>query len=721
MITETPANHARARIEVDGRQYDVIEVDGEESLNLSFYLNVTLLGSPAQDAGDFLEQRFQLELLGRNGGSRYFSGVVVKVVEDLNGAERKRFTLGLEPRFRALQSTTGPVVWIGLDFRGLAQTLLEEAGVRALDQVYEFQSEHKPQPWLLRGFGESSHEMLLRRMAREGIFCWVDSVDGEERLVFADHNARCPYLRGGPLREAPQVGLETSAEGHPQVGVYAIEAHHVLQPGAAIGYVLPASGPACPRAGEPRASDRPGLVSGFGIGAQTLDEASAWAKLRDEYHDVQAHFLHIRANRVDLAPGHCLTLESERHAGDYLVTAVRHRTAQAAGPLARGATLPYACEAWLIPRARPYRGAFPPKRQQPDFIDARLVSHSPNASLDEQGRYRVRTLFEPGIYPYGRKHWNVAPELESLRRLTPHAGPRQPQGKPTGFHAPGLDDEPVLLGCLNDDPDRLLILGSLYDTVRPSPVTWENPSQNRYRSASGNALLMDDHISSERIRLHPVGEALYLELNAAKVGQWVGIATPEGAIEQRAGKTIQFKSGGDHEEQIGNDRIQQVENNSVTTTRQGKIHYQAGSDIQLDAGESIHLEAGQDLEISAGGDFHLSAKQDAVFRVRQGDHLIQVDQGHVHIQARGDIWIEGDGGGPILFEQQGGGLEIGAQGDMRLFGNAFNANFREVIVSGQIEYEIPGGQPGPVAKTDPPLEATPIEELLDPREPMNSE
>ena len=95
MITETPANHARARIEVGGRQYDVIEVDGEESLNLSFYLNVTLLGSSAQDAGDFLEQRFQLELLGRSGGSRYFSGVVVDC------SARKR---GSRPRVKRLRS-----------------------------------------------------------------------------------------------------------------------------------------------------------------------------------------------------------------------------------------------------------------------------------------------------------------------------------------------------------------------------------------------------------------------------------------------------------------------------------------------------------------------------------------------------------------------------------------------------------------------------------------
>jgi type VI secretion system secreted protein VgrG len=173
---------------------------------------------------------------------------------------------------------------------------------------------------------------------------------------------------------------------------------------------------------------------------------------------------------------------------DYLITRVRHRTAQAAGPLARGATLPYTCEAWLIPRARPYRSPPPPKREQPDVIEARLVSNSPYASLDAQGRYKVRTLFEPGLYPFGKP---PEPLLTGLRRLTPYAGPRDPFGQPTGWHAPGLDDAPVLLTCLNDDPDQLCVLGGTYHPNQVSPITSANPTEHLYRSASGNTLLMD--------------------------------------------------------------------------------------------------------------------------------------------------------------------------------------------------------------------------------------
>ncbi len=301
---------------------------------------------------------------------------------------------------------------------------------------------------------------------------------------------------------------------------------------------------------------------------------------------------------------------------------------------------------------------------------------------------------------------------------TPHAGPRDPYGQPTGWHAPSLDDAPVLLACLDDDPDRLFVLGGYYDPNHPPPVTGDNLTENLYRSASGNTLLMDDRKARELVRLYPANGLLHLELNAKEAAHWAGLVTPQGAIEQAAGKTIAFISGDSHIEQIDNDRIQQVENRSRTQTKRGKIHHQAGSDIQLAAGESIHIEAGQDVEISAGGDFSLTAEQDAIFQVRHGDQLIKVNRGEVHIQAAGDIWIEGDGSGPITLMQNDGGVQIGTQGDMTLFGKAFTADFAEVNMSGDINYEVPGGAPAPKLKLRPPLEPLAIEDLVDPREPV---
>jgi uncharacterized protein involved in type VI secretion and phage assembly len=717
MTTETPAHQARARLEIEGRAYDVIDVDGEESINLGFYFQVALLGQPHDHNDTFIGRRFTLQLSGRDGDARLIAGTVTEALEDLNPAERKRFTLSLKPHFRHLELTRGPVLWIGLDFKGLVKALLAEAGAQGGRVDFDFNSDHPVHPWQLRGVNENSRTMLARHLAKEGIFCWVDSLEGEERLTFADHNANCPYVRGGALRPVPEVGMEAMGDGHPQVGIYTIEAIDSLQPGAAIGYIHPQGGPVRPQTSDPRASARPGMTSGFGMGAATLDEATHWAKLVDDYHDQQAHQLHIRANRVDLAPGHCLTLESEGHSGDYLITRVRHRTAQAAGLSVRGATLPYTCEAWLTPRVRPYRSPMPPKRPQPDIIEARLVSNSPYASLDAAGRYKVRALFEPGQHAFGRKTEGEQ-TLRQLRRLTPHAGPKDPFGQPTGFHPPGLDDAPVLLSCLNDDPDRLCVLGGTYDPSHRSPVTCDNLTENLYRSVNHNTLLMDDRKAQELIRLHPIDGILYLELNAKKAAHWAGLVTKEGAIDQHAGKVIAFKSGDSHTELIDNDRIQQVENRSVTKTQKGKIHHQAGRDIQLAAGESIHIEAGQDVEITAGGDFKLSAEQDAVFQIKQGDQLIKVERGEVFIQAARDIWIEGDGSGPITLAQQDGGVEIDTQGNMTLFGKAFSADFAEVSMSGMINYEVPGSAPAPKLNLRQPLEPVAIEDLVDPREPL---
>ncbi|MEJ2465951.1 MAG: hypothetical protein P8045_09605, partial [Candidatus Thiodiazotropha sp.] len=60
MNKEIPAHQARARLDIEGRPYDVIEVDGEESINLGFYLQAVVLAQPHERSDAFLGRRFTL-------------------------------------------------------------------------------------------------------------------------------------------------------------------------------------------------------------------------------------------------------------------------------------------------------------------------------------------------------------------------------------------------------------------------------------------------------------------------------------------------------------------------------------------------------------------------------------------------------------------------------------------------------------------------------------
>ncbi|MEJ2407470.1 MAG: phage late control D family protein, partial [Candidatus Thiodiazotropha sp.] len=393
---DIPANRARMEFALEGTPYPVIAVLGEERLNQGFYFQVDIQIALHQQVDEFVGRHAELRFSGVDGDLRQLAESAIDVGFDPAGA--KRIALSVTPRFRVLERVRGPALWLGLDFKGLLQTLFDEADQPHVGTLeFDFTQTHGARPWTLRAPGETSAELVQRRMAHEGIFFRVDQAEGQERLIFADHNAHCPYVSGGAVRRLAEAGMSDSQSGRAQTGVFRVSHHSVAQPGAARGYVLPDSRPVRPLASDPRASARPGLESHFASACTDLPGAEAWAVLRDRYNDQQSECLTLLANRVDLAAGHCITLEAGPAPGDYLILAVKHHSAQAAGLNVAGPTVAYTCEATLIPRARPYVSAFPPKRELPPLIGARIEANSSYAQLDELGRYRLRQLFEPGV------------------------------------------------------------------------------------------------------------------------------------------------------------------------------------------------------------------------------------------------------------------------------------------------------------------------------------
>ncbi len=90
---------------------------------------------------------------------------------------------------------------------------------------------------------------------------------------------------------------------------------------------------------------------------------------------------------------------------------------------------------------------------------ARIESDGPYARLDEQGRYRIRAAFDESTL----EHAQASPPL---RRMQPLAGSGQEPGE--GFHFPLTDGAEVLMGCLNNDPDRPILMGATPTAAPPA-------------------------------------------------------------------------------------------------------------------------------------------------------------------------------------------------------------------------------------------------------------
>jgi type VI secretion system secreted protein VgrG len=93
------------------------------------------------------------------------------------------------------------------------------------------------------------------------------------------------------------------------------------------------------------------------------------------------------------------------------------------------------------------------------------------AKLDTWGRYMVRFLFDTAEHKGKQSH--------PIRMMQPHAGANY------GMHFPLKPGVEVLLGFIDGDPDRPLIVGATYRPDTPSPVTSVDPTMNRLKSESG--------------------------------------------------------------------------------------------------------------------------------------------------------------------------------------------------------------------------------------------
>jgi type VI secretion system secreted protein VgrG len=91
-----------------------------------------------------------------------------------------------------------------------------------------------------------------------------------------------------------------------------------------------------------------------------------------------------------------------------------------------------------------------------------------------------------------RLFWDIMPRerrpLSSLpiRMLQPHAGPHY------GMHFPLKPGVEVMVGFVEGDPDRPVIVGAVPNPITPSPVTQANAIMNRIETTSGVFLEIRD-------------------------------------------------------------------------------------------------------------------------------------------------------------------------------------------------------------------------------------
>ena len=463
-----PANIARLTLLIDEERWPVVSLEGRESLSTPFHFRLDILVDRLISLPRVIGSAARLTLTGKDGATRDVAGIVASY-EDAGSAPggRLRATVRLVSHIDLLRHTRDTRVILGHTLPDIVRATCERNGIPATRLRFDLNRQYRMLPYVLQA-RETDLAFLQRLLGRAGVTFYSLTDAAGERIVFTDSNASHPYLSRPALRYTPQTGQPQGRDGSEHIGIHALNVTHRLvtrQHGVHDRSEASPASTLFARAActAPGAAAHDTRAVRHGLGSRSIEETAQFARQQAEHAAVQAMDITARSNAIDMAAGHVFSLDGGDFdpacAGDMLILHVTHRASRAAGLQVSGKDVAYRATITCIPRETPYRPAIPRHPRLPLTFTARIESDGKYARLDEQGRYRLRALFDLGAAPHTQAS-------TPIRRLTPYGGPPSDASDATvGQHTPLRDGDEVLLSCLNGGRSRPSLASATF--VRP--------------------------------------------------------------------------------------------------------------------------------------------------------------------------------------------------------------------------------------------------------------
>lgn len=404
-------------------------------------------------------------------GIRRLHGIIAEVDDSLAAhADVRVYRLRLVPRAFALTMVETQDIFMGLAVPDIIRAKLEAVSLAA-DAELRLSGAYAAREFVVQ-YKESDYAFVCRLAEHLGISFYFEHGDDAERMVFTDHRPGFAALDGDALVYRPR-GEERD--------VFALTAKRRIVPGYFAVRDYNYRTPLVDITGEQELGEGfGGGVIEYGAHHKTPEEGKALAAVRAEERLAMQLVYTGRSTIPTLSAGARVTIAGHPDLGDLevLVTEVEHHATQIVSGGATTGEPGYENTFRAIPADRTYR----PPRVTPKPRIAGLVTgivdpgsaglDAKYAQLDDQGRYLVRFLFDtnaPGERPASRP----------VRMIQNHAGENY------GTHFPLKPGIEVVIGFVDGDPDRPLIVGAVPNPIKPSPVTNANAGVHRIKTSTG--------------------------------------------------------------------------------------------------------------------------------------------------------------------------------------------------------------------------------------------
>jgi type VI secretion system secreted protein VgrG len=505
----------------------LVGFEGHEGLSQLFRFQLDLLADNRRsiDFDQLLGRPVTICLALGSGKSRYFSGIVSRFSQGPRDHTFTRYRAEVVPQLWLL---TRRVQCRIFQHRNVPEILKEI--LAGLDVQFELQGTFHPRNYCVQ-YRESDFAFASRLMEEEGIYYFFKHSDKGHRLVLGNTPQSHP-----DVVEQSTVLYDDNQGGHrPDFRVTAWEKAQDIRPGkvtlrdhwfelpdkqleadratldqVAVGKVTHAL--KLPGSDWREVYEYPGgygwHFDGIDRGGRerpdylqkVFEDSRRVAAIRMQEEAVAGLRVQGTSNCRQFASGHRFTLARHWSAdGAYVLTEARHKCTLGGNyHSGDGVSLDYQNTFTCIPEGLPFRPARTTPRPHIEGPQTAMVVGPAGEEIhtDKYGRVKVQ-------FPWDRQGRRDGDSSCWVRVSTPWAGKRW-----GAVHIPRIGQE-VVVHFLEGDPDRPIIVGSVYNAEQMPPLALPAGKQvsglksNSYPTSGGsNEITIDDTKGKEKINIH---------------------------------------------------------------------------------------------------------------------------------------------------------------------------------------------------------------------------
>jgi len=553
------------------------------------------------DLTSLLGSSMTVTLTLEDGFKRHFNGMVCEAsqtgVATVDTLVYAQYAVTLVPRPWLLEQIVDCRIFTEMTAPDIIQKLLEESGYT--DVKNSLTGNYAQRDYCVQ-YREDCLSFIHRLMEQEGIYYYFTHDSSKHTMVLADgvgaHAAidefkKVPFAAGagGALGKAATVATFGAVRGV-DGATFKLTDYNPLTPKASLlsSHTSDGNQPTTTHT----AFDFPGAHGDASVGQHYASvRAEALTAARSGYHGT--------TDACGAEAGNLFTLSDysrQELNQEYLLTATQSYLRGAGHASGSGDHLEFQCQFRAIPGSIPFRKEIRTAKPKVAGLQTAIVTGSDtdeDIAVDQYGRVQVNF------------HWNM-PDKPNAKCSCPVRVASPWAGKGWGAVSIPRVGQEVVVSFLEGDPDRPLIIGSVYNAANTVPYGLpDSKTQSGIKSRSllggtddFNELRFEDKQGSEDFIIHA-----QKDMHEEVENDHVVTIDHDETVEVKNNQTLTVDN--DQTETIKHDRKVTVQNDDKldvtangTTTIGQKFKLDAGTEIDLVCGaSSITLKASGDIEI----------------------------------------------------------------------------------------------------------------------------